>query len=186
MKLFIQNMVSLRCKLFVKSKLENLGLFCTYLELGEVHLSKPITLLIRQKLAYELHLSGLELMNDKKMILVERIKNVIVEMVHCTNKFPIVKYSIFISEKLEKDYNILSELFSKTTGITIEHYIIIHKIEKAKELMMYNEINLSEIAFRLNYSSVAHLSHQFKKTTGLTPTFFKNSQQKSRSNLEDL
>ena len=107
-------------------------------------------------------------------------------MVHYDDELPEVKYSVFISNKMGKDYHYLSDLFSKTKGMTIEHFIIVHKIEKAKELIMYDELNLSEIAFKLNYSSVAHLSHQFKKITGLTPSFFKSLQKKKRSNLEDL
>jgi AraC-like DNA-binding protein len=186
MKLFIQNMVSQRCKMLVKSELEKLNLKYTYLELGEAHLTKPITETERNELSAFLHKAGLELMDDKKAMLIEKIKNIVVEMVHYADDLPDIKYSIFISEKLNKDYHTLSELFSKTTGITIEHYIIIHKIEKAKELIMYDELNLTEIADKLNYSSIAHLSNQFKKITGLTPSFFKSMQKKKRINLEDL
>ena len=186
MRLFFQHMVSLRCKMLVKSELEKLDLEYNYLELGEVHLKKPITLADRTALAAALHRSGLELMNDKKAMMIEKIKNLIVEMVHYADELPDVKYSVFISEKLNKDYHTLSELFSKTTGITIEHFIILHKIEKAKELIMYDELNLSEIANKLHYSSVAHLSHQFKKITSLTPSFFKGLQKKKRLNIEDI
>lgn len=186
MKLLIQNMVCLRCKMLVKAELEKLKLPYTYLELGEVHLAKTITPNKRKQLAEILHQSGLELINDKKTILIEKIKNIVIELVHYSDDLPTVKYSIFISEKLNKDYHFLSELFSKNTGMTIEHFIIVNKIEKAKELIMYEDLNLSEIAFKLHYSSVAHLSHQFKKITGLTPSFFKNMQKKKRINLEDL
>jgi AraC-like DNA-binding protein len=186
LKLFIQNMVSLRCKMLVKAELDKLELPYSYLELGEVHLMEPITEISRKQLAAVLHLSGLELMEDKTAMLIEKIKNIIVEMVHYDDELPEVKYSVFISNKMGKDYHYLSDLFSKTKGMTIEHFIIVHKIEKAKELIMYDELNLSEIAFKLNYSSVAHLSHQFKKITGLTPSFFKSLQKKKRSNLEDL
>ncbi|TAE82990.1 MAG: AraC family transcriptional regulator [Bacteroidetes bacterium] len=186
MKLYIQNMVSLRCKMLVKAELERLNLHSVYLELGEVHLTQAITDEQRSQLKENLHRSGLELMDDKKAILIEKIKNVIVEMVHYSDELPQVNYSNFISQKLGRDYHTLSELFSKTKGITIEHYIIIHKIEKAKELIMYDELNLSEIADKLHYSSLAHLSHQFKKITGLTPSFFKSMQKRNRKNLEDL
>jgi AraC-like DNA-binding protein len=186
MKLFIQNMVSLRCKLLVKAELENLGLAYHSIELGEVILQQPITAQQKKELTKSLHTSGLEIMDDKKTMLIEKIKNLIVEMVHYADELPDTKYSVFLSEKLHKDYHYLSELFSKNKGITIEHFIILHKIERAKELIMYDELNLSEIAFKLNYSSVAHLSHQFKKITGLTPSFFKSIQKKVRTNLEDI
>lgn len=186
MKLLIQNMVSLRCKLLVKAELEKLNLAYHSIELGEVILEKPIESEQKKELANALHLSGLEIMDDKNTMLIEKIKNIIVEMVHYADEFPEVKFSIFLSQQLHKDYHSLSELFSKTKGMTIEHFVIIHKIERAKELIMYDELNLSEIAFKLNYSSVAHLSHQFKKITGLTPSFFKSIQRKKRTNLEDL
>ncbi len=186
MKLFIQNMVSLRCKLLVKSELEKLGLTYHSIELGEVILQNTISAEQRIKLAQALHISGLELMNDKNKVLIEKVKNIIVEMVHYTDDIPKIKFSIFLSEKLQKDYHSISELFSKTKGITIEHFIILHKIERAKELIMYDELSLSEIAYKLNYSSVAHLSSQFKKITGLTPSFFKSIEKKKRFNLEDF
>lgn len=186
MKLLIQNMVSLRCKLLVKSELEKLGLSYLSVELGEVILQKPIDAAQRNELSKALHLSGLEIMDDKNTILIEKIKNIIVEMVHYADEVPDIKFSVFLAEKLHKDYHTLSELFSKTKGMTIEHFIIFHKIEKAKELIMYDELNLSEIAYKLHYSSVAHLSNQFKKITGLTPSFFKGIQKKKRTNLEDL
>jgi AraC-like DNA-binding protein len=186
MKLLIQNMVSLRCKLLVKAELEKLGLAYHSIELGEVILQKPIDAEQKKELAKALHLSGLAIMDDKNTVLVEKIKNIIVEMVHYADEFPDVKFSVFVSEQLHKDYHFLSELFSKTKGITIEHFIILHKIEKAKELIMYDELNLSEIAYKLHYRSVAHLSHQFKKITGLTPSFFKSINKEKRTNLEDL
>jgi AraC-like DNA-binding protein len=186
MKLFIQNMVSLRCKLLVKSELEKLGLTYHSIELGEVILQNTISAEQRIKLSQALHISGLELMNDKNKVLIEKVKNIIIEMVHYTDEIPKIKFSIFLSEKLQKDYQSISELFSKTKGITIEHFIILHKIERAKEFIMYDELSLSEIAYKLNYSSVAHLSSQFKKITGLTPSFFKSIEKKKRFNLEDF
>jgi AraC-like DNA-binding protein len=128
----------------------------------------------------------LELMDDKKAMLVEKIKNVIVEMVHYADELPETNFSDYLSEKLNHNYTYLSNLFSEVKGITIEHYIIIHKIEKVKELIIYDELNLTEIAYKLNYSSVAHLSNQFKKITGLTPSFFKKLKDKRRSPLEDV
>lgn len=186
MKLFIQNMVSLRCKMMVKSELDKLGICYKSIELGEVLLAKPITETLRQTLKDELHQSGLEIMRDEKAILIEKIINVIVEMVHYSDELPEVNFSDYLSQKLNQDYHKISEIFSKTKGITIEHFVILHKIEKIKELIIYDKLNLTEIAFKMHYSSVAHLSNQFKKVTGLTPTFFKSLSKRDRTNLEDL
>jgi YesN/AraC family two-component response regulator len=172
--------------MLVKTELLRLNLRYTYLELGEVHLTSPISESKRKLLRDRLKLSGLVLMDDKKAILIAKIKRTIVEMIHIHDELPDVKYSVYLSSMIQKDYHSISELFSKTTGMTIEHFIILHKIEKAKELIMYNELNFTEIAFKLHYSSVAHLSHQFKKITGLTPTFFKGLQLQQRTNLEDI
>ena len=129
---------------------------------------------------------GLVLMDDKKAILIEKIKNIIVEMIHYNEEIPVITFSHFLSEKLNYEYNYLSNLFSEVKGTTIEHYIISHKIERAKELLVYNELTLTEIAYKLHYSSVAHLSNQFKKVTGLTPSFFKKMKHKRLIPLEDL
>src|SRR5690606_11747317 len=145
-------------------------------------LNKEQKLLLKNNLA----LSGLELLDDKKNILIDKIKNIIIEMVHYTDEIPKVNYSEYISEKLDYDYTYLSNLFSEVKGITIQHYIIKHKIERVKELILYDELNLTEIAYRLHYSSVAHLSNQFKKTTGYTPSYYKKLAQKRKVNLEDL
>jgi AraC-like DNA-binding protein len=125
-------------------------------------------------------------MDDKKAILIEKIINIIVEMVHYTDELPAVNFSEFLSKEMEMDYHKLAEVFSKTKGITIERFIILHKIERAKELIIYDELNLTEISYKLHYSSVAHLSNQFKQVTGLTPTFFKNLSIRKRQNLEDV
>jgi AraC-like DNA-binding protein len=186
MKLFIKYMVSLRCKMMVKSELKNLGLHYIIVKLGEVEIMEDITDEQHDQLKNALLKSGLELMDDKKAILVERTKNVIVEMIHYADELPKVKKSIYISEKLNYDYTYISNIFAEATGITLEHFIIAHKIERAKELIIYNELNLSEIADRLHYSSVAHLSKQFKKVTGLTPSFFKSLKRKKRLNLENI
>lgn len=186
MRLFIKNMVSIRCKMIVKQELENLGLHYTVVELGEVEIKEEISGKKQEALKAALMVSGLELMDDQKAILIEKIKNVIVEMVHYSDELPKTNFSAYISKKLNYDYNYLSNLFSEVKGITIEHFIIAHKIELAKELLIYNELSLTEIAHKLHYSSVAHLSNQFKKVTGLTPTFFRNMKHKRLTALEKL
>ncbi len=186
MNLYIQNMVCHCCKKVVKTELHNMGLLYSHLELGEVHLLKPITSEQRAHLKKVLHEYGLELMEDKKAILVEKIVAIIIELVHHSEELPAVNFSVFLTNQLNQDYHTLSSLFSKTKGVTIEHFIILHKIERVKELIMYDELNLTEISYKLHYSSVAHLSNQFKKVTGLTPTFFKNIKNKKRIPLEKL
>ncbi len=179
-------MVSNRCKMLVKSELNKLGLHFVFVNLGEVEIREDISAEQREKLKIALLKAGLELMDDKKAILIERIKNVIIEMIHYSDELPKIKKSDYISEKLNHDYTYLSNLFSEVTGINIEHYIILHKIEKVKEMLIYDELNLTEISYKLNYSSVAHLSSQFKKVTGLTPSFFKQLKNKRRSTLENV
>ena len=179
-------MVSTRCKMVVKAELDKLGLHHGVVDLGEVEVKGAITGKQRSQLKIALLKSGLELMEDKKAILIEKIKTAIIEMVHYADELPGVKNSVYISEKLGRDYTYLSNLFSETTGITIEQYIIVHKIERVKELLLYDELNLTEISYKLNYSSVAHLSNQFKKVTGLTPTFFKELKRKKRTALVNV
>jgi len=186
MKLLIKNMVSLRCKMIVRSELEQLGLHATILELGEVEITEELSPQQQDSLKVALIKYGLELMEDKKSMLIERIKNIVVEMIHYSDEPPVLNFSTYLSEKLNYDYNYLSNLFSEVKGTTIEHYIIAHKIERAKELLIYNELTLTEIAEKLHYSNVAHLSNQFKKVTGLTPTFFKNMKHKRLIALENL
>lgn len=186
MKLYIKYMVSLRCKMLVKEELKNLGLHYTSVELGVIDIRENITPEKREKLRKVLLMSGLELMEDKKAKLIEKIKIVIIEMIHYSDELPKVKYSEYISNILGHDYTYLSNIFSEVKGSTIEHYIIEHKIEKVKELLLYDELNLTEISYRMHYSSVAHLSSQFKKVTGLTPTFYKNLAEKKRRNLENV
>ena len=179
-------MVSIRCKMMVKSELDKLGLHYGVVDLGEVEVKEKITDAQREQLKIALLKSGLELMDDQRSMLIEKIRNVIVEMVHYADELPKIKNSDYISEKLNYDYTYLANLFSEATGITIEHYIIAHKIERVKELLLYDELNLTEISYKLNYSSVAHLSSQFRKVTGLTPTFFKQLKHKKRKNLEGV
>lgn len=186
MKLYIKYMVSLRCKIMVQEELKKLNLPYITLDLGMVEISEDITAEKRLLLKENLLLSGLELLDDKKSILIEKIKNVITEMIHYSEEVPKVNYSEFISTKLELDYTYLSNIFSEVNGITIQQFIIINKIERVKELLLYNEINLTEIAHKLHYSSVAHLSNQFKKITGLSPSFYKQLKQKRSVNLENM
>jgi len=172
--------------MIVKAELDALGLQYTTVDLGEANVTDYITPEQRDLLKTGLLNSGLELMDDKKAMLIEKIKNVIVEMVHYAEELPRIKNSDYIEEKLNHDYTYLANLFSEATGTTIEHFIIAHKIEKVKELLLYDELTLTEISYKLNYSSVAHLSNQFKKATGLTPSFFKKLKDKKRGNLENV
>ena len=179
-------MVSHRCKMVVKEELLRLGLKYVNIDLGVVESIDDINDKILEQLKTNLLLSGLELLDDKKAILIEKIKNVITEMVHYTDKLPTMNYSEYISEKLGYDYTYLSNIFSEVKGITIQQYIINHKIERVKELLLYDELNLTEISYKMNYSSVAHLSHQFKKVTGLTPSYFKKLKLKRKELLENV
>jgi len=186
MKLLIKNMVSLRCRMIVKSELEKMHLHFMVVELGEVEIMEELSSTQQQELKISLLKFGLELLEDKKSILIEKIKNIVVEMIHYSDEPPALKFSAYLSEKLGYDYNYLSNLFSEVKGTTIEHFIISHKIERAKELLIYNELTLTEIAEKLHYSNVAHLSNQFRKVTGLTPTFFKGMKHKRLIALENL
>ena len=179
-------MVSLRCKMIVKSALQKMNLHFTVVELGEVEITERLSQKQQQELKTSLLNFGLELLEDKKSMLIEKIKTIIIEMIHYTEDPPLLNFSAYLSEKLNYDYNYLSNLFSEVKGTTIEHFIIAHKIEKAKELLIYNELTLTEIAEKLHYSNVAHLSNQFKKVTGLTPTFFKKMKHKRTIALENL
>jgi AraC-like DNA-binding protein len=186
MKLYIKFMVSLRCKLMVKDALNRIGIPYKSINLGEVELAENISEQHREQLQKVLLKSGLELMDDKKAILIEKIKLIVIEMVHYSDEIPKVNFSEYLSEKLDLDYTYLSNLFSENQGLTIEHFVILHKIERAKELIIYDEKNLSEIANILHYSSVSHLSNQFKKITGLTPTFFKSILDIKRKSLDKI
>jgi AraC-like DNA-binding protein len=179
-------MVSLRCKMMVKEELRKLGLHFIVVDLGEVEIMENISAETREKLKNSLSELGLELMDDKRAILIERITNVITELVHYADELPEKNYSVHISEKLDHDYTYLSNIFSEVKGITIQQYIIINKIERVKELIIYGELNITEIAYKMNYSSVAHLSNQFKKNTGLSPSHFKQLKNKRRMPIEEL
>ncbi len=186
MKLYIKYMVSLRCKMIVREELIKIGLKYVAIDLGMVEILEDITEEQRCTFKENLLKSGLELLDDKKSILIEKIKSLIIEMVHYSDELPELKYSDYISEKLGYNYTYLANVFSEVKGITIQQFIIMHKIERVKELLLYEELNLTEISYKLHYSSVAHLSKQFKKITGLTPSFFKKLKDKKRTVLEDL
>ncbi len=179
-------MVSNRCKMAVKEELKKLGLHFIVVELGEVDVMENLTLEQRDELKVGLLNSGLELMDDKRAVLIEKIKNAIIEMVHHSDETLKVNFSDYLSEKLKHDYTYLANLFSEIQGVTIEHFIINHKIERIKELIIYDELNITEIAWKMNYSSVAHLSNQFKKVTGLSPSHFKQLKDKRRNQIEDI
>ena len=179
-------MVSNRCVMLVKEELNKLGLHFVVVELGEVNLMEDISPEQRELLQIALHKSGLELMDDKRAVMIEKIKNIVIDMVHYREDIIKIKFSDYLSEKLEHDYTYLSNLFSEVQGITIEQFVIAHKIERIKELIIYDELNISEIAWKLNYSSVAHLSNQFKKVTGLTPSHFKQLKERRRTPIENI
>jgi len=186
MKLFIKYMVSRRCRMVVQDEMKKIGITYVNVDLGVVEISEEITPEQREQLRENLLRWGLELLDDMKDILVERIKNHIIEMIHYSDDIPKVNNSEYLSEKLGYDYAYLSNIFSETKGITLQQFIIMHKIEKIKELLLYDELNLSEISYKLHYSSVAHLSNQFKKVTGVTPSFYRQLKQNRTENLEDL
>jgi AraC-like DNA-binding protein len=179
-------MVSNRCKLVVKEALKKLGVHFVMVGLGEIDVMEDLSAAQRTAFKTDLFEAGLELMDDKKAVLIERIKNVVVEMVHYADELPRVNFSIFLSSKLGYDYTYLANLFSEVQGTTIEQFIISHKVERIKELIIYDELNITEIAWKMNYSSVAHLSNQFKKATGLSPSHFKKLKDKRRMPIEEI
>ena len=180
-------MVSLRCKLMVKAELDKLSILYGAVDLGKAELKQPITEEQLRILKKNLLKSGLEVMENKKAILIEKIKNIVVELIHYSDVVPVSNFSEYLHEKMEMDYTYLSNLFSEVTGSTIEQFVIAHKIERIKELLLYDELSISEISYKLNYSSVAHLSNQFKKVTGLSPSYFKKLKvNRSRIALEDV
>jgi len=179
-------MVSNRCKLAVKEALKELGLHFIVVDLGEVDIMENISTEQREQLKIALLKSGLELMDDKRAVLIEKIKNAIIEMVHHSDEIIKTNFSEFLSKKLDHNYTYLSNLFSEVQGTTIEHFIIAHKIERVKELIIYDELNLTEISYKMNYSSVAHLSNQFKKVTGFSPSHYKQLKEKRRKPIEEI
>lgn len=179
-------MVCIRCQMVVKAELEKLGLHYVDVKIGEANIIENILPQQLSQLDIGLRKSGLQLMDNKKSILVEQIKNAIIDLVHYTEEQIKVNLSDYLSERLNYDYTYLANLFSEVKGITIEKFYLTHKIEKVKELIVYDELNLTEIAYKMHYSSVAHLSNQFKKFTGLTPSHFKKLKNKRRGTLEDV
>ncbi|MFI5129447.1 MAG: AraC family transcriptional regulator [Chitinophagales bacterium] len=186
MKLYIKNMVCIRCKMVVKEELRKLGLHYVVVDLGEVEIMENLSAVQHDQFRDALVKSGLELMDDKRSVLIQKIKNVIIDLIHYSEEPLEVKFSEFLSQKLGHDYGYLANLFSETQGTTIEKFYISHKIERVKELLVYNELTLTQIAYQMHYSSVAHLSSQFKKVTGLTPSHFKQLRDKRRNMLEDV
>ncbi|MBE2289218.1 MAG: helix-turn-helix transcriptional regulator [Chitinophagaceae bacterium] len=187
MTLYIKNMVCNRCKEAVKSLFVKSGLSVSRIELGEVEVGDndlpPHTL---SKLSDDLRILGFEMIDDRKGRIIEKIKNVVVNIIHHSDDQPREKYSELIAAQLHYDYSYLSKLFSEVEGVTIEHYIIHQKIEKIKEYIVYDELTLNEISYRMGYSSVAHLSNQFKKVTGMTPSYFKTLRNKNRLPLDEV
>ncbi|MEO5790276.1 MAG: helix-turn-helix domain-containing protein [Gelidibacter sp.] len=186
MILYVKYMVSLRCKIVVKQELQKMGIHCVRIDLGTIEISENLSDSQIQYLERNLKKYGLHLLDDKRNILIEKIKVVIIEMIHYSDELPPVNYSDYISQKLGYDYTYLANTFSEVKGTTIQQFIINHKIERAKELLLYEDLSLTEISYKLHYSSVAHLSSQFKKITGLTPSFFKNMKTQKLTNLEDI
>ena len=186
MNLYIKNMVCNRCIMVVKSEVEKLGLHPVAVELGEVALEKKISAPDKELLDQRLRSFGFEIIDDKRKRLIENIKTTILELIYSGEDLPKTTFSEHLSERFHQDYSYLSKLFSEVQGMTIEQYMIAQKIERVKELLVYDELSLSEIAHQLNYSSVSHLSKQFKKVTGLTPTHFKQVKEKKKIPLDKL
>jgi len=179
-------MVCIRCKMIVKQELTKLDLHYVIVELGRVELLEKISNAKKSALKVSLHAYGLELLEDKRNILIEQIKSVVIEYVHYSDDELKINFSDYLSEKLNHDYTYMANLFSEVEGTTIEHFIIVHKIEKVKELLVYDELSLTEISYKLHYCSVAHLSNQFKKITGLSPSHFKKLKENRRRGLGTL
>ncbi len=186
--IYVKNMVCNRCIKVVREEFEKLGLVIKNIQLGEVELLKDETKLDMQKIDNILKSNGFELLDNKNSKIIEKVKILIIDMIRKVDsgKDIEINFSEYLANEAGLNYNYLSTLFSSLEGITIEKYIIHQKIEKVKELIVYGELTLSEIAFRLGYSSVQHLSNQFKKITGLTPSYFKSLKSKSRKTLDNI
>ena len=179
-------MISTRCKMLVQEELKKLNLRHTILDFGIVEILEDITKEQREQLKVTLLQSGWNLLDDKRSMLIEKIKNMIVEMISQGDDLPKIKYSDYLSKKLGQDYTYLSNIFAEIQGITIQQFIILQKVDKIKELLLYSELNLTQISYKLHYSSVAHLSNQFKSITGLSPSFYKQIKKKRQENLKTL
>lgn len=179
-------MVCARCEMAVKTELDKMEISFSSVKLGEVELQKELAEIQKKDFEKNLKQLGFELLDDKVSQIIEQIKNRIIELVYYSNEQPKVNLSTFLADDLHQDYSVLSKLFSENEAVTIEHYFIAQKIERVKELLVYDELTLSEIAYQLNYSNVAHLSNQFKKTIGITPTQFKKLKDKTRIQIDAL
>jgi AraC-like DNA-binding protein len=179
-------MVSMRCRLIVESELAKLGIRTSSVDLGVAETMDDVTDQVKKQLKENLAIVGLDLITDKKSILIEKIKSTIIEMIHYSDDIIKTNFSDYISKKLNYDYTYLANVFSAVKGVSIQQFIILNKIEKVKELLLYDELNLSEISNKLHYSSASHLSNQFKKVTGFAPSSFKRLKKKRNQNLEDL
>lgn len=166
-------MVCLSCQIVVEHELEKIGLTLITVSAGRAEVLEPVSVDQIRSLRIALIKAGLELIDDKKSILVQKIIHVITDMIQHSGGLVKVNFSDYLSDKLGLDYTYLANVFSETQGITVEHYIIINKIKLVKQLICHNELNLTEISWKLHYSSVAHLSTQFKKVTGVTPSYYK-------------
>ncbi|KVV14975.1 AraC family transcriptional regulator [Flavobacterium sp. TAB 87] len=186
MKLFIKNMVCDRCKTAVQSELEKLGLHPILVELGEIELKEDTIDTVKSELIHTLSTLGFELLDDKKSKTIDKIKTLIIDLVHHKKDQLSTNLSQFLADEIQQDYSTLTALFSEVEGTTIEKFLIAQKIEKVKELLVYDELTLSQIAFQLHYSNVSHLSNQFKKVTGFSPTYFKNLKKKNRLQIDTL
>lgn len=186
MKLYIKNMVCSRCKMVIKSELENLGLNPITIELGEVEIQERDIKVVKNELLKRLHSMGFDLIDNKKSKTIEKIKNLIIDLIYYKNNDIKSNLSEYLSKNLLQDYNTLSNLFSEVENTTIEKFYINQKIERVKELLTYDELTLKEITYLMNYNSTAYLSNQFKKVTGFTPSYFKQLKNKKRKHIEDL
>ncbi|MBI3239232.1 MAG: helix-turn-helix transcriptional regulator [Flavobacteriia bacterium] len=186
MKIYIKYMVSIRCKMAVKEALKGLGLHFVFVDLGIVETMEELTPEQWQQLKIVLHRSGLELMDDKKAALVQQTKKLILDLIYNTDEELNMSFTVYLSQQTHQEYPYLANLFLEVQGTTIQQYMIIHKVERIKELIIYGELSISEITWKMNYSSVAHLSNQFKKITGLTPTHFRQLKEKRLQTMEDV
>lgn len=186
MKYFVKHMISNPCKMFVRQELTKLGIRYNSVELGEVDVSEKLSYNQKELLKNSLKNYGLEVVDDRRTVLVEKIKAIIVDLVYYSGDSANMKLSYILSEKLQLNYNYLAKVFTEELGITVEKYIILQKVEHIKELMMYGEMNMTQIASKLNYSSVAHLSLQFKKVTGYSPSMFRQLTGNRRITIEEI
>ncbi|MNK01853.1 Transposon Tn10 TetD protein [compost metagenome] len=186
MILYIKNMVCSRCKMVVRNVFGEAGIVPLNIELGEVELKEEPAAAQLEQLSTKLQELGFEIIDDRKSKVIEQIKNAIITLVHHSEEAPKMNLSDILTEKLNYDYTYLSNLFSEVEGLTIEKYLIAQRVEKVKELLRYDQLTLSQIADQLGYSSVAYLSNQFKKQTGLSPSFYKSQKENHRRNIEEL